>query len=200
MFPSPPTTPPNTSFFTCSITSLPPNWSNTISLVHQRLLLGALQAPQWKAALAEIHRVLVPGGWAQIIESDRYYFSPSNAIKNHKELQIRQRLFSETRGLVFDIIDRLPEWLDEAGLVNLKIERRRLPIGSWAGETGALALCNIKKFWGAMKEVVMKEGGLGIVQNEDEFDATINDLLTLCEETPETYMEYLLFVVQKPVV
>ncbi|KAF5350041.1 hypothetical protein D9756_009186 [Leucocoprinus leucothites] len=68
MFPSPSLTPPNTSFSINSITSLPANWSNTISLIHQRLLMAALQAPQWHSALSEMYRVLAPGGWIQLFE------------------------------------------------------------------------------------------------------------------------------------
>lgn len=200
MFPSPSIIPPNMTFTTCSITSLPPEWSNTISLVHQRLLLGALQSSQWKAALAEIHRVVVPGGWVQIMEPNQHYISPSSAIRNHKEFQIRHKLCFEAREIVLDAVDRLPKWLEEAGFVNLQIEKKLMPIGSWAGEPGALALRNIGDFWRAVRGLVLKENGFGVVRNEVEFDAVVDDLIRLCEETPETYMEYWVFIVQKPVV
>ena len=61
--------PKNIEFRVESVTQLPSDWSNSFSLVHQRLLLAALQIPEWPTALGEIYRVLRPGGWVQLAES-----------------------------------------------------------------------------------------------------------------------------------
>ncbi|KAF5386366.1 hypothetical protein D9757_006656 [Collybiopsis confluens] len=68
LFPQPSSYPSNISFLQHSITSLPFDWSNRFSFVNQRLLIGGLSAQEWAAALREIHRVLIPGGWFQCIE------------------------------------------------------------------------------------------------------------------------------------
>ncbi|KAF5350018.1 hypothetical protein D9756_009179 [Leucocoprinus leucothites] len=200
MFPLPSLTPRDTNFTTHSITSLPLSWSNTISLIHQRLVYLGLQAPQWTSALSEMYRVLVPGGWIQLFEP-RYpsYVSPSAAIRNHKAFQLRNKLGFEKRQVVMDIVYRLPEWIEKTGFVNLKVEKRHLPMGaSWAGESSASGVKAVMGVWRALKEPVMKAGGLGIVRSEEEYDAVIEDLGRLCEETPETYFEFWVFTAQKP--
>ncbi|KAF8187573.1 hypothetical protein K438DRAFT_1764736 [Mycena galopus ATCC 62051] len=44
-----------------SVTSLPADWTNRFTFVHQRLLVIALQISEWPQSLAEIYRVLRPG-------------------------------------------------------------------------------------------------------------------------------------------
>ncbi|KAF9030330.1 hypothetical protein BDZ89DRAFT_1013821 [Hymenopellis radicata] len=58
----------NASFSVHSVVDLPSDWSNQFDLVNQRLLIAALGEEQWKIALREVHRVLVPGGYVQFIE------------------------------------------------------------------------------------------------------------------------------------
>lgn len=98
-----------------------------------------------------------------------------------------------------EVADHLPEWIGKAGFVNLKIEKRRLPLGtSWAGESSALGAKAANGFWNGIKGPVMKGGGFGLVSNEEEYDALVGDILRLCEETPGTYWPISVFTAQKP--
>ncbi|KAF5349925.1 hypothetical protein D9756_009185 [Leucocoprinus leucothites] len=199
MFPPPSLTPSNTTFSIDSITSLPMSWSNTISLIHQRLLMAALQAPQWHSALSEMYRVLAPGGWIQLFEGHHLFDSPSEAVTHHKAFQIRDKLCFETRNVIIDITKHLPEWIEQAGFVNLKIEKRGMPMGaSWADESSVVGAKAVNGFWNGIKGPVMKEGGFGIVSSEEEYDTIVRDILRLCEETPGTYWPILVFTAQKP--
>ncbi|KXN86475.1 hypothetical protein AN958_10009 [Leucoagaricus sp. SymC.cos] len=180
MFPPLPSTPPNTTFIVKSITSLPAFWTSTISLIHQRLLMVALQSSQWHSALSEMYRVLKPGGWIQLFEPNHHFISPLPEIVNHRALQLRNKLSLEIRHVTLDIVDHLPEWLARYGFINLKIEKKGLPMGSWA-------------------EPVMEEGkGFGLVKSGEEYDQVIEEFEKLCEETPGTYFEYWVFTAQKP--
>ncbi|EKM82147.1 hypothetical protein AGABI1DRAFT_112257 [Agaricus bisporus var. burnettii JB137-S8] len=198
MFPSPTTIPDNMSLMSHSITSLPEDWTNTVTLIHQRLLVAAFQADQWKTAVSEMYRVLAPGGWVQLFEPREQLLSPLEAITNHKTLRILERLMADTRHIVNDVVDHLQHWLEEAGFVNLTIQKRGMPIGSWAGERGVLSMEATLGAFEAMKPLVIKEGGLGIVSNEEEYDAALADLRRLCDDTPDTYFQYWLFTAQKP--
>jgi hypothetical protein len=181
-----------------SITSLPEDWSNTVTLIHQRLLFVALQAEQWKAAVSEMYRVLAPGGWVQLFEPNRWFISPLAAITHHQIINIRDKLSEDKRHIVIDIVDCLPDWLEEAGFVNPTIQKRDMPLGSWAGERGTSSMkVTIGSFEG-MKALVMKEGGLGLVSSEEEYDAILADITQLCENTPGTYLQYCAFTAQKP--
>ncbi|KAJ3571499.1 hypothetical protein NP233_g3715 [Leucocoprinus birnbaumii] len=199
MFPPPSLHPIKTTFSMESITSLPHSWSNTVSLIHQRLLMLALQPSQWKVALAEMYRVLVPGGWIQVFEGQRLFESPSDEIVYHKAFRLRDDLCLAVCNVAVDIVDYLPNWIEEAGFVNLNIVKRGLPMGaSWSEEWSAPGVQSIGAFWSALKEPVMREGGLGIVKSGEEYDAVIEDLKRRCEEVPRTYWPMILFTAQKP--
>ncbi|KAF9446059.1 S-adenosyl-L-methionine-dependent methyltransferase [Macrolepiota fuliginosa MF-IS2] len=200
MFPPAASTPPNAIFAPNSITSLPEHWTNTLSLIHQRLLVVALSPSQWQTALSEMFRTLAPGGWVQLFELHYMLVSPSEALRKHKVFAMRNKLCYEVRHVVMDIVDHLPSWLEQAGFVNLRIEKRYLPLGSWAGEYGTLGLeASATNFYRAIKAPVMAEGGFGLVKNGEEYDAAVDDFVRLCDETPETYREYWAFIAQKPV-
>jgi hypothetical protein len=178
-----------------SITSLPEDWNNTVTLIHQRLLVVALQAEQWKAAVSEMYRVLAPGGWVQLFEPRERFMSPSPAITGHRFVGIRDKLSVDIRHIVVDVVDRLPNWLQEAGFVNLTIQKREMPMGSWAGERGVLSLKATMGSVEAMKQLVLKEG---LISSEEEYDAMVADLVQLCEDTPGTCLQYWVFTAQKP--
>lgn len=157
----------------------------------------ALHSDQWKTALSEMYRTLTPGGWVQLFEPSHIFDTPSDAINSNKAVLLRNNLCS-VRGVVYDIVDHLSDWLEQAGFVNVKFEKRGLPMGSWAGELGTKALHSTMGIFPAMKDQVMKEGGLGFVKTGEEYDALVADWMKLLDETPETYFQYWVFVAQKP--
>lgn len=199
MWPMPMSIPPNASFMPLSITCLPDDWTNTVTLINQRLLIFALQAEQWKVAVSEMYRVLAPGGWVQLFEPKELFFSPLAAITYHKIMAVRDKLLLDVRHIVLDVVDRLQNWLEEAGFVNVAIQKREMPLGSWAGEQGDLSRDVTIGSLEGIKLLVMKEGGFGLVSSEEEYEAMLADFTQLCEDTPGTYLQYWIFTAQKPV-
>ncbi|EKM76369.1 hypothetical protein AGABI1DRAFT_131453 [Agaricus bisporus var. burnettii JB137-S8] len=106
IFPKAPSLPPNATFLTASITSLPNDWTNKFSLINQRLMCAGLNFEQWNAALSEIHRVLVPGGWIQLIEPHWILQSPSEVIQKHKAFKMKNDLCFK-RQIVIDAVSVL---------------------------------------------------------------------------------------------
>ncbi|XP_006456496.1 hypothetical protein AGABI2DRAFT_188421 [Agaricus bisporus var. bisporus H97] len=198
IFPKAPSLPPNATFLTASITSLPNDWTNKFSLINQRLMCAGLNAEQWDAALSEIHRVLVPGGWIQLIEPHWILQSPSEAIQKHKAFKMKNDLCFK-RQIVIDAVSVLERWLINAGFVNVKVvEKRGLPLGSWGGEIGIGGMNIISQFLRSLKEPIIREGGFGMVETGEECEAAVDELAELCETTPATFYEYWLIVAQKP--
>ncbi|KAK0432275.1 hypothetical protein EV421DRAFT_1850009 [Armillaria borealis] len=114
--------------------SFPPNvdqWTDTYSLVNQRFLIGALTGPQWE---------LVEG---TIISGHMGPFSTK--ISN-----LWSALFVH-RGLLIDIVKRLPDMLTQAGFVNDGVDLRDA----------------VASVLSAMR------GGLGLVSSEQEYDDLI---------------------------
>ncbi|KAK8079867.1 S-adenosyl-L-methionine-dependent methyltransferase, partial [Apiospora hydei] len=61
---------------------------NTFDLVHSRLLAGGINTERWPSYLRDLYRVLVPGGWVQMVEiyfnaqSDGGHLSDNHALSH----------------------------------------------------------------------------------------------------------------------
>ena len=139
-FPPPgPTRPRNIFFSIMSILSLPDTWSNRFDLIHQRLLVCGLRRTDWPIALAEIHRALRPGGWVQLGEYNSNWGSGPYALK---QIAVYEAI-AEHRGQNIHVNKELPELLKNAGFVDVRVERRSLPLGAWGGERGKRAALQV---------------------------------------------------------
>lgn len=123
--------PSNVHFVKSSITSLPHEWAGTFDLINQRLLIAALTQEEWRTGLAEMFRVLAPGGYIQLGEAGSWKAGAVTA--RHRELTFT--LF-RARGLLLDCAIHIPKLLREAGFEDIKIEERQIPLGSWGGRDG----------------------------------------------------------------
>ncbi|KAF8164766.1 hypothetical protein B0H34DRAFT_686476 [Crassisporium funariophilum] len=184
--------PDNMSFSKGSVTSLPSEWENTFTFVHQRLLVAALQKPDWEKAIGEIHRVLLPNGWVQLGEVGSW--KAGQATTKHQSLV--QSLFS-AKGLVLDCATYIPSMLRQAGFMNIHVEERSIPLGKWAGQHGVNGATNFIGVFRAMKTPILKSGGLGMVKTEDEFDCLLNEVEREWDDTPGAEIKFYIFYAQK---
>lgn len=110
------------------ILDLPYEWTGRFSLVHQRLLVAGLSAAQWKTCLGQLLRVLRPGtGHVELIETGHFAHpypadSPGDVL-----MRVLRQTFAK-RGLVFDILARLGDWLAEAGFVDVAVTTVAIPM------------------------------------------------------------------------
>lgn len=169
----------NVVFSTGTITSLPEDWSNTFALVHQRLLVAALQLSEWKVAFSEMYRVLAPGGWVQIGEVGPWKAGPTT----DKHTSLVWSLF-RAKGLILDIAKYIPDMLRAAGFIAVHEEERVIPLGKWAGKEGEEARDNFMGVFRGMKTPILKAGGLGFVKSEGEFDALLDAVEQEWDDTP----------------
>ncbi|GAN04708.1 type 11 methyltransferase [Mucor ambiguus] len=72
--------PENVKFELHNILNGLPYPDQTFDYVHMRLLITGLRTEEWPAVIAEIHRVLKPGGLVQLVESD-FTASINNLMK-----------------------------------------------------------------------------------------------------------------------
>ncbi len=162
---------PQTSFFSSIRSQIyPVNGPDTYSLVNQRFLFTALTGPQWEVALQELHRVIVPGGWVQLVEA--------KAISGHMgpfstNISNLCSAFLAHKGLLFDIANRLPDMLTQAGFINVSSETRALPLGQWAGQDGIGFRDDVTSVLSAIRGPLFEAGGLGLVSSEQEYDYLI---------------------------
>ncbi|KAK0193400.1 S-adenosyl-L-methionine-dependent methyltransferase [Armillaria mellea] len=163
--------PQNVEFLLHSVMDLPSQWTDTFTLVNQRFLYAALTGPQWKVALGELHRVVAPGGWVQLVEGT--VTSGDMGPFSMKLNNLWSALLAH-KGLLIGIGNRLPDMLTQAGFVNVWSETRALPLGQWAGQDGIDARDILTSLLSAMRGPIFEGGGFGLVSSEQEYD----DLIT----------------------
>ncbi|KAF8816528.1 hypothetical protein BYT27DRAFT_7182104 [Phlegmacium glaucopus] len=184
--------PDNTSFSKASVTSLPDEWDETFSFVHQRLLVAALQKSDWQRAISEMYRVLSVDGWVQLAEVGAWRAGAITA-----EHQALVRTLFAAKGLVLDCATYIPNMLRQTGFVNIHIEERSIPLGKWAGEQGVNGAKNFIGVFRAMKTPILKAGGLGLVHSEAEFDNLLSKVEREWDETPGAEIRFYTFYAQK---
>ena len=134
--------------------------------------MGALTMGMWKAAIAEIYRILVPGGWAEFVEAQARF--PDVGPQSRKLGMFLEDMFRD-KPLLVDCQTHIPILLQEAGLMNIHTEPRRVPLGRSAGQDGIDGSNNFADVFTAMKTPMLQAGGYGYVKDEEQFDQLIAD-------------------------
>ncbi|KAJ6579501.1 hypothetical protein DFH09DRAFT_1275858 [Mycena vulgaris] len=180
-----PTSPPkNIELRIESVVNLPSEWTNTFALVHQRLLMIALQTPQWPVALREIYRVLRPGGWVQLGESTAWIEGEYPNKPCMEKLVAMYRCLTKSRNLYADCAEAIPSMLEAAGFVDIRRESQMAQAGKWAGELGVANRVHHAGVFRVIKTPVLKAGGYGHVTSEEEYDSLLEGAEREWDETP----------------
>ncbi|KAJ2933325.1 hypothetical protein H1R20_g3772, partial [Candolleomyces eurysporus] len=185
--------PENVSFSTCAATALPFSWQDYFDFVHQRFLSLSLTLYEWKAALAEIHRVLKPGAWVQIGEV--YPAFPSGEFGSKQKALFYA--MSQSRGLDLDIPLQLSEHLSSVGFVNVSVEESAGECGSEYGSQGKGNKGRMLAVTKSMKAEVIRAGGFGIVNSKKEFDEMVKGLEKEYDQC-ESRIRFFTCIAQKP--
>ncbi|TFK38141.1 S-adenosyl-L-methionine-dependent methyltransferase, partial [Crucibulum laeve] len=188
-----PINPPNNiTLSTGSVTSMPLEWSNRFTLVHQRLLRPALRRSDWPIALKEIYRVVAPGGWVQLCEVGERTSGPATA----KHSKYTDMLY-DFRGLFTHCSHHMSRMLTEAGFVNVYSDQRVSRLGKWAGQDGIDGRDNAIGVWKGQKTPFLNAGGFGYVQSEEEFDQRLQEVEQEWDDTPGSTLKFFMFYAQK---
>jgi SAM-dependent methyltransferase len=194
LFPKEP--PKNTTYSVASVLELPDKWSDSFSFVHQRLLMGALTSTQWVTAVKELYRVTKPGGWVELSEGSEHLFCPEGRPRPHiQDLAIKVYL---ARGLKPNLGPELPNLLKDAGFVDITLVKREIPIGKWGGELGELGEFALGGFFRSIKKPVLDKGGLGVVENAQQFDALVESMVKEWNEVPGYNWYHYIAYARKP--
>jgi len=168
------TSPTNVSFMTSSVLSLPESWSSRFQLVNQRMLLAAFNRKEWSQNLAELYRVLMPGGWVQLVEMRTAYegsTGPAMDATTNWSTAVRSR-----QGTFAACADYLAEMVAEAGFIDIGEEKSGPYHGKPGGEDGAI-LADVR-LWTlrGFKTTALRDGGVAGIISEKAVDEMLDSL------------------------
>ncbi|CCE31636.1 uncharacterized protein CPUR_05489 [Claviceps purpurea 20.1] len=106
---------------------------NHFDFIHMRFIFGGIQ--DWSALFKEAYRCCAPGGWVQSIECDVEFRSDDGSTELEPVLSSFGDLFREGRKVLnrpFIVEEQPKQALDDAGFVDQKTVRYKVPIGPWA--------------------------------------------------------------------
>lgn len=197
--------PPNMTFQVTSALSMPAEWTNKFALVHQRFILSGIKYDEWDQDIREIYRVTEPGGWAQLCEwnSAVYHQEAAGAVDNSKPGSARTKIMGlqlrlgEENGVDFLCPKRIPGLMEAAGFVDMRREERVVPLGAWNGDLSKALAENLATVFRGFKNAVLKQGGFGIVQRGEDYDALIDEVEREWAAGPGGYESFVVFVGRK---
>ncbi|KAK7956865.1 uncharacterized protein PG986_006087, partial [Apiospora aurea] len=123
---------------------------NTFDLVHSRLLAGGINAGRWPSYLRDLYRVLVPGGWVQMVEIYFNAQSDGGHLSDRKPVQGREtntyshidHALSHWSRHYLSAMEqagkdpraglKLEHWMREAGFTRMEMREVTLPMCGWS--------------------------------------------------------------------
>ncbi|KAI8799331.1 S-adenosyl-L-methionine-dependent methyltransferase [Cladochytrium replicatum] len=110
---------------------------NTFDYIHQQMLVYAVPEARWPHVIAELARVLKPGGYIDLVEINTVQIAQNQNETMQKNNDIFIQAFL-SRGINLTMPKDLGRYLQQNGsFVNIDFIRRTAPIG-WDGEVGYL--------------------------------------------------------------
>jgi ubiquinone/menaquinone biosynthesis C-methylase UbiE len=183
--------PPNYAFAPGNILEGLPFADGAFDFVHMRLLFTALPSDRWPLVINELARVTRAGGWVESVETTGLHEGGPNV----ERLMEWIRQLSARRGVDFVNSTRVPDFMRQAGLANVRGSVVKVPTGTYGGRVGALVATDF---------VSISKGYGGLIVNSglttaDEFAATIKGM-RLEFEAPDLrcYTPFYIAIGQRP--
>ncbi|KAG0317475.1 hypothetical protein BGZ99_006289 [Dissophora globulifera] len=180
-------TPPNCQFKQRDIR----DQNGEFDLVHQRLGAFKIQFLEWTPHFAELNRLLRPGGWIQLAESNGMLVRAgieSLKVNRWVEQAALSSGLNPTR-----MVGALMPTILAAGLINVQCYEYGIPIGDWAGRRGNIAMRSYLLMVESLREEIIEMNRL----EEGIFEETIALMMMECAaENAELVMNVIM--AQKP--
>ncbi|KAF9406498.1 hypothetical protein BGZ76_006320, partial [Entomortierella beljakovae] len=144
-------------------------------LVHQRLGAFKVQIQEWTPHFAELRRLLRPGGWIQLAESNG-----AVARAGVETLQVNRWVerAALSSGLnPKQMVEALMPTILGAGLINVECYDYSIPVGDWGGTRGQIAMRAYLEMIESLREEIIEMNRL----EEGLFEETVAMMKMECE-------------------
>jgi SAM-dependent methyltransferase len=130
-----PAPPPNFEFVQGNVLEGLPFADGSFDYVYQRLMVAAYKLLLYQAGVAELARVAAPGAWVELVEAIPHVEPAGPVFMKLWEpfMELGRRADQDVHGL---IPERLPHYLEDAGLINVGERTVTMPTGTWGREVG----------------------------------------------------------------
>jgi ubiquinone/menaquinone biosynthesis C-methylase UbiE len=162
----------------------------TFEFVHQRFMHMAIPMNNWGSVAKELVRVTRPNGWVEMVESDLVMRNIGPATR---QLTVWGFELSRQRNIDPRVCTQTPYFLHQAGLINIQKYRIDLPIGSWGGRLGIMAVTDLYAFNRALRPLVIARFNVP----PERFDE-LTSLMRQEWETHHTFFSVYLACGQRP--
>ncbi|KAI8803625.1 S-adenosyl-L-methionine-dependent methyltransferase [Cladochytrium replicatum] len=152
-----------------------PFGDNTFDFVHQQFLVYGVPEAKWPHVIAEIHRVLKPGGVADLIEPVALFSNHDTPSKLEADMRrILNDLF-KARGINVSIAWDLAGMIRKDGRFADIIERKKQAPFGWGGETGDLWKMDGGKVMASLKPFMSSALGIPAEEWESTMEKFLSD-------------------------
>ncbi|KAG0250731.1 hypothetical protein BG011_008141 [Mortierella polycephala] len=107
-------------------------------LVHQRLGAFRIQIMEWTPHFAELGRLIKPGGWIQLAESNGMLVR--GGVESRKVNRWVEKAALSSGLNPTQMVEALMPTMLGAGLINVECYEYGIPVGDWAGWRGDIAM------------------------------------------------------------
>ncbi|RKP06290.1 S-adenosyl-L-methionine-dependent methyltransferase [Thamnocephalis sphaerospora] len=112
-----------------------PRPDNHFDFVFGRLLFTGIPEQSWAFYAKECARVCAPGGWVEMMELNARICDGGKFGDRFSDLMIAALA---KRGVASETVDVIENYMQDAGLVDIRVEEFKMPLGNWGDRLGTL--------------------------------------------------------------
>ncbi|KAI8804341.1 S-adenosyl-L-methionine-dependent methyltransferase [Cladochytrium replicatum] len=148
---------------------------NTFDYVHQQLLVFGVPDAKWPGVIAELHRVLKPGGILHLVEITTLFSNYGTPSQLEKDMRRLSTGLFQARGFNVNIAQELPGFVrNHGGFDKISVAPKEVPCG-WGGEIGQLWMMDMSKALVSLKPFMAPALGIPLEQWDPTMETFIEN-------------------------
>ncbi|ORZ20715.1 S-adenosyl-L-methionine-dependent methyltransferase [Absidia repens] len=195
LLPNDPNGPENLRFCPLDITESWPMSDNAVNFIFQRSMCDTIKQADWRPLLAEMYRVLKPGGYIELIENDFWRHNPG-PVQRAFDAFIQEQC--KTNGVDFQLTESLEGMIKTCGFEEIDKKTMDIPLGEWPTEQELKQFGFINKeahkaLLKNHKDTYIKQWGL----SSADYDLAVQEVLEEFDEY-HSFTRFHCWVARKP--
>ncbi|KAI8974692.1 S-adenosyl-L-methionine-dependent methyltransferase [Pilobolus umbonatus] len=182
---------PNLTLQICNAAKDVPFEDDSFDYIHQRLLVFALTKDLWEGALKNHFRILKPGGYIELVETNTNCFQMGPEMT---QMQSALCNVMNKRNMVPDAGSHIQSMLEEAGFVNITFKTVHIPINH-TSKIGELWWKDLLRGYENIRPMLAL--GDPVFEDPEFYNENVRKI---AEECPEFQTDFVFFIAyaQKP--